>query len=53
MRSLGRIALLLNGLQAHILTDLLQALVHFLETLEFAQLFLRLGGMQRPVERAG
>jgi hypothetical protein len=40
MRSLGRIALLLNGLQAHILTDLLQALFHFLETLEFAQLFV-------------
>ena len=44
---LGRIPLLLERLQTHILIDLLQAFFHLLQALEFGQLLLRLGGTPR------
>src|SRR5262245_10485516 len=44
--------LLLHGLQAHLLINLLEALLHLLEPLEFRQLLLRFGGTPRgPVHQ--
>src|SRR5215467_7854180 len=51
---------LLRRLEAHFLVDLLQALLHILEALEFGKLFLRVGGaaggavyQREPVMRGG